>query len=506
MIVKVKSGSYFGIEPFLVEVEVDISKGLPIFNIVGLGDTTVIESKERIRIGLRNSGYEIFTGRITVNLTPASIKKMGTHFDLPIAVGLLCGQKLFNYKDEILKDYLFMGELSLNGDLKRTDGIVNGAILAKELGYKGIVIPYDNRKEGILIKGIDIVIVKNLKEVEEFLTTGRFKKFEEEKEILKIENKVEDELDFFQVKGQEKAKRALEICAGGGHNLLMVGTPGCGKTMLAKRIMSILPPLEEKEQIELTKLYSIAGKLSEKEPIITKRPFRSPHHTSSGVAIIGGGRNPTLGEITLANRGVLFLDEIVEFKKDILENLREPLEERKISITRAGYRVEFPCDFIMISACNPCKCGMYFEPGSLCTCSPSEVSKYMKKLSGPILDRIDLKIEMVRLTEEELLENSPREHSKDIRERVVKAREIQKKRFKSEKLNSSMSRSDLEKYARLNDETKNIMKNAIKNLNLSARAFDRILKVARTIADLEESKNIEKSHLLEAISYRIVEK
>ena len=506
MIVKVKSGSYFGIEPFLVEAEVDISKGLPVFNIVGLGDTAVIESKERIKTGMRNSGYEMFIGRITVNLTPASIKKIGTHFDLTITVGIMCGQRLFDYKEDILENYLFMGEISLNGDLRRTQGIVNGAILAKELGYKGIVIPYDNRREGSLIKGIDVVVAKNLKDVENFLVTGKFEPIENFIDQIEEKDIIDDEIDFYQVKGQEKAKRALEICAGGGHNLLMIGTPGCGKTMLAKRIMSILPPLEESEQIELTKLYSIAGKLSEKEPIITKRPFRSPHHTSSGVAIIGGGRVPTLGEISLANRGVLFLDEIVEFKRDILENLREPLEEKKISITRAGYRVEFPCEFIMISACNPCKCGMYFEEGGLCTCTPSEVAKYMRKLSGPILDRIDLKIEMTRLSEEELLEDSPREHSADIRKRVIKAREIQKKRFNSTKLNSSMTRTDLDKYAKLNEESKIIMKNAIKNLNFSARSFDRILRVARTIADLEGSENIEKKHLLEAISYRITER
>lgn len=507
MIIKVKSFGYFGIESFLTDVEVDISNGLPTFNIVGLGDTAIIESKERIKAGIRNSNYKLEPKKIIVNLTPANRKKVGTHFDLPIAIGIICGQKTFDYNKNILENYLFMGELSLSGDLKRTQGIVNGAILAKELGYKGIVIPFDNLKEGNLIKGIEVIVVKNLKEVENFLTTGAFKKiknYTNNKEKLKT---IYDEnLDFSHVKGQEKAKRALEICAAGGHNFLMIGTPGCGKTMLAKRIMSILPPLTEEEQIELTKLYSIAGKLTEENPIITKRPFRAPHHTSSGVAIIGGGRISTLGEISLANKGVLFLDEVVEFKKDILENLREPLEERKISITRAGYRVEYPSDFILISACNPCKCGMSLEPNGLCTCTPTEINKYMKKLSGPILDRIDLQIEMTRLSEDELLNNIPTETSEEIRKRVIKAREIQKKRFNSDKLNSHMTRNDIEKFIILDENLKTLLKTAIKNLNLSARAYDRILKVARTIADLSNSKNIEKEHLFEAISYRITER
>ncbi|WP_027128051.1 YifB family Mg chelatase-like AAA ATPase [Fusobacterium perfoetens] len=507
MIVKIKSLGYFGIDSFLTEVEVDISNGLPTFNIVGLGDTTINESKERIKAGIRNSGYKLEPKRITVNLTPANIKKVGTHFDLPITVGILCGQKTFSYKEYILENYLFMGEISLSGDLKRTQGIVNGAIIAKDLGYKGIVIPFDNLKEGNLIKGIDVIVVKNLKDIENFLTTGEFQKIETYiNDNEEIENIYDEDLDFSHVKGQEKAKRALEICAAGGHNFLMIGTPGCGKTMLAKRIMSILPPITEEEKIELTKLYSIAGKLTEENPIITKRPFRTPHHTSSGVAIIGGGRTPALGEITLANKGVLFLDEVVEFKKDIIENLREPLEEKKISITRAGYRVEFPTDFILIAACNPCKCGFSLEPSEICTCTPREISNYMKKLSGPILDRIDLKIEMTRLSEDELLDNIPRETSEEIRKRVIKAREIQKERFNSDKLNSHMTRNDIEKFVVLDENLKNLLKTAIKNLNLSARAYDRILKVARTIADLSNSKTIEKEHLFEAISYRINER
>ncbi|MGB0404778.1 MAG: YifB family Mg chelatase-like AAA ATPase, partial [Fusobacterium sp.] len=356
MITKVKSSSYFGIDSFLVEVEVDISRGLPSFNIVGLGDTAVIESKERIRAAIRNSGYKMQYNKIIINLTPAGKRKIGTHFDLPIAIGIMCCQNLIAFKKELLENYIFMGELSLNGDLKRTQGIVSGAILAKELGYKGIVIPYENKDEGSLIKNINVIVVKNLKEVQYFLENN--KQIQEEKiknNSLEIQEKFN--IDFSDVKGQEVAKRALEICAAGGHNLIMIGTPGCGKTMLAKRIMTILPPLTEEEKIEITKIYSIAGKLSEKNPIVNNRPFRSPHHTSSGVAMIGGGRIPKVGEISLANRGVLFLDELVEFKKEILENLREPLEEKKVFITRANYKVEFPCKFLFLSATNPCNCG-----------------------------------------------------------------------------------------------------------------------------------------------------
>ncbi|MGL6023293.1 MAG: YifB family Mg chelatase-like AAA ATPase [Cetobacterium sp.] len=350
MLVQVLSSSYLGIEPFLVEVEVDVTNGLPIFNIVGLGDATISESRDRIRSGIKNMGYLLEPRRIVVNLTPANIKKRGSHFDLPIAIGIMIGMKFISDYQGILKDYLLMGELSLTGEVRRADGIISGVLLAKSKGFKGVIIPEENLEEASIIKNIDIIPVKNLRDVVKFIEEGVVRS----KRVNNIVSEVKNNLDMWDVKAQINAKRALEIVAAGGHNIIMVGAPGSGKSMLAKRISTILPPMSEEEIIETTKIYSIAGELSERTPIVLNRPFRDPHHTSTTTSIIGGGRTPKPGEISLANNGILFLDEFTEFDRVVIESLREPLEEKRISITRSLGKMEFPAKLIFIAACNPC--------------------------------------------------------------------------------------------------------------------------------------------------------
>ncbi|MBC2855986.1 YifB family Mg chelatase-like AAA ATPase [Cetobacterium sp. 2A] len=497
MLVKVLSSSYLGIEPFLVEVEVDITNGLPIFTIVGLGDTVISESRDRIRSAIKNMGYNLEPKRIVVNLTPANMRKVGSHFDLPIAVGVMVGMRLVKDYTGILNRYMFIGELSLTGKIRRSHGVISGVLLAKELGYEGIVIPTENLKEASIIEGIKIIPADNLRDVMNFLQNEKVKEYK----VPKMEENFVFDIDMSDVKGQEKAKRAIEISAAGGHNLIMVGAPGCGKSMLAKRISTILPEMNEKEIIETTKIYSISGGLNESKPIINKRPFRMPHHTTTSAAVIGGGKVPRPGEISLANNGVLFMDEFVEFPKDVIESLREPLEERKVSITRSMGKVEFPANFIFVAACNPCPCGFSFDDDK-CNCSSFEIRRYAKKLSGPIIDRIDLYIEIRRLSEEEMINLSNGEKSLDIKERVKKARDIQIERFGDEKLNGYMSNKDLEKYCHLDSESEKIMRGAIRSLNLSMRAFNKVLKVARTIADLENCKIINKIHLMEALAFR----
>lgn len=498
MLVKVLSSSFFGIEPFLVEVEVDTTNGLPIFSIVGLGDTTITESRERIRSAIKNMGYMLEPKRIIVNLTPANIKKYGSHFDLPIAIGIMKGMKLLEDYDGKLSEYLFMGELSLTGELRRVDGVISAVLLAKTKGFKGVVIPEGNYDEASIIKEIKIVPVANIRDVVNFIETGEIRSKRVKNNIL---DKKEENLDMSDVKGQSFAKRALEIAAAGGHNIIMVGTPGSGKSMLARRLITILPEMTEKEIIETTKIYSVSGELNEKCPVILERPFRDPHHTTTTTAIIGGGRIPKPGEISLANNGVLFFDEFTEFDKNVIESLREPLEERKVSITRSLGKVTFPAKLIFVAACNPCPCGNLFEE-ELCICTPSDLRKYMKKLSGPVVDRIDLYVEIHRLKDEEVMEKEEGETSKLIRERVIKARERQKNRYKKERLNSEMTSKEIEKYCELDKESEKIMRDAIRKLKLSMRTFHKILRVARTIADLEERDKIEKEDLLEAINYR----
>lgn len=497
MLVKVLSGSYFGVEPFLVNVEVDIGNGLPIFIIVGLGDTIIAESKDRIRAAIKNSGYLMEPKRIVVNLSPANLKKVGSNFDLPIAVGVMVGMGFVRDYNKVLENYMFIGEISLTGEIRRTQGVISAVLLGKELGYKGIIIPEENYEEARIIKGIEIIPLKNLKEVLKFIERGEYLKKEIEEQMEKEEYSVVLE----DIKGQSLGKRALEICAAGGHNLIMIGSPGSGKTMLSKGILSILPPMEEREIIDSTKIYSVAGELSENKPIINKRPFRAPHNSSTVTSIIGGGKYPKPGEISLASNGILFMDEFTEFTRESIEALREPLEEKKISITRSRNRVEFPAKFIFIAACNPCPCGHGFEE-ELCTCSAYDIRRYSKKISGPIIDRIDIYVEIRKLSEEEILNGKKGEKSEKIKERVIEARKIQEKRFKDKLLNGDMTNKDLEKYCKLTEENKEVMKVAIRSLNLSMRAYNKILKVARTIADLDKSKDIKREHLLEAIAFR----
>lgn len=497
MLSKVLSASFVGVEGYIIEVETDISSGLPIFNIVGLGDMAISESKERVKAGIKNSGYEFNPKRIVVNLSPAHIRKEGSSFDLSIALGILISMGIVS--SEKAKDYVILGELGLGGQVNRVTGIINAVITAKENNIKGIVVPYENYIEASMIKGVDIVCVKTLKDLVEFFNDNKKIPFQEEF----VEYEEENDLDFSEVKGQYKAKRAMEIAAAGAHNLFMIGSPGAGKSMLAKRLPTILPKMVEDEIIESTKIFSIAGLLNEEKPIVLKRPFRTPHHTASSVSIIGGGRVPKPGEITLAHNGVLFLDEMNEFPKQLIETLRQPLEDKEISLSRAMYRVKFPSDFILIGASNPCKCGNYGDDtGRPCTCSEKEVRNYLSRISGPILDRMDLYIDIKRLTEDELLNSNHSESSENIRNRVEKSREIQRKRFGKTKTNSQMTQGDIKKYCKLGENEKEIIKVASERLGLSARSFDKILKVSRTIADLNESKEIRKEHILEALSFR----
>lgn len=491
------SSSYLGANSFLVEVEIDISSGIPFFSIIGLGDTAIAESRDRIRTALKNSDFKLPPKKIIVNLSPAGVKKEGAHFDLPIAVGIMNSMGFIKDRYDILKNYLFIGELSLSGKIKPVRGAINSVIFAKEQGFKGVVLPLSNFQEASLIKNIDIIPVATLKDVANFISTNEIIK----PTLQNLKTKQNSNIDFSDVKGQSLAKRALEIAAAGKHNIILVGSPGCGKTMLCKRFETILPTLDEKEMIEVTKIHSIAGELSNSTPIITTPPFRAPHHTSTLTSIIGGGYKIIPGEIALASNGVLFLDEIGEFSKTVLESLRQPLEDKFISISRTRYKVDFKTDFILIATANPCPCGFYYEKEK-CTCSQYEINRYQKKFSGPIMDRIDIHIEMKKLNEVELTQLPQGESSICIKNRVINARATQKKRFGNNKCNSNMSQLEIEKYCSLSKENKIFLRQAIKVMEISARGYNKILKIARTIADLENSTNIEKKHLLEALSFR----
>lgn len=504
MVCKTITGTTIGLNAYKIEVEVDSINSLPSISIVGLPDNAVSESKERLRSAIKNSGYTFPQGKVVINLAPADIKKEGTHFDLPMAIGILQEEGLLT--SENIKDYAFVGELSLDGSLRGVNGVLPITTGLKESGITTVFVPEENAREAALVQGMTIYGANHLSDIVNHFTENPIKPT-----VIDIQKYLEDDLneeyqyDFKDVKGQQKAKKALEIAAAGGHNILMSGTPGSGKTLMAKCFASILPPLEIEEALELTKIYSISGLLETDKPLMTKRPYRPIHHTASSIGIIGGGSNPKPGEITLAHRGVLFLDEMVEFPRTVLETLRQPLEDGKIVISRAKSSVTYPAQFMLVGAMNPCPCGFLGDTEKQCNCTEVQIQRYRSRLSGPLLDRIDLIIDIPRLTADELINITDKsEPSKDIRARVVKARKIQANRYKDEKIftNSELTSNMIEKYCPLDENGQNLMKMAANKYKLSGRKYSRVLKLARTIADLDGAENITTLHLSQALQYR----
>ncbi len=475
---------------------------MPKWEIIGLPDNSIRESKERVKAAIKNSGYELRSKKILINLAPAEIKKEGSAFDLAIAIGIL--NNIGYIQNEKIEEYAILGELSLNGKINEISGILPMCIELKRLGINKVILPKENIKEASILKDLEIYGIENLKEAVEFLN-GELKI--EKNVVIEEKNQDTNTIDFNEVKGQENVKRALEIAAAGGHNCLMIGSPGSGKTMLAQRISTILPDMNFEESLEVTKIHSIAG-MTKNNQIITKRPFRSPHHTASKISLVGGGKESKPGEISLAHRGILFLDELPEFNKNTLEVLRVPLEDRKVLISRANKNHEYPANFMLIASMNPCPCGYYGSNEKECTCSSNEINKYLRKISGPLLDRIDLQVEVSSIDYTKIANKSKEESSKEIKFRVNKARKIQEKRYKEYNIysNSELTPNLIEKYCHLDEASKSMLEKAFEKLNLSSRAYSRILKVARTIADLNGKENITINEIAEAIQYRSLDK